>query len=1186
MNRLMRAGQLAVAAAIVVGVIALTGSAASAGGCDNSWLNPGSGLWFNDGNWSAGHSPTEDERACIEVDGDYTVSLVGGETVASLSIGSTTTTGTQRLAIGVPSQGGSLTSAGGVINGARGEIAFNSNTHSSSIAPVNSTLVNQGAITMSTAPGLEAAIFGNLRNAANGVIHVNGSMGFYSVGGEADTLLNQGQIEVADASTLVVRRSSTFTNAPSGHISSTGTGQVASGLELDNTFNEAGTTLGPAPVRIYGGTLNYTDNGTSHIEATGQFNLTGTLHAGQSLTITDANANALGGFTNAAGGDLEIHSQGFSSSLSTATALFLNQGQITLTGAGTAGTETALFGSVTNAPGGVVRANYHTGLYSSGSAATFLNRGRVEIADGTTVIVRRSSTFTNAAIGHIEGEGTGHVRSGAELDNTFNEAGTTSGPKPVVVAGGTLNYTGDGTSDIEATGQFNLNGTLSAGQGLTIADGHANASASGFVNDGGQMRIEAFGVSSSVNVGSNTFANDGTVRTVGGSGPVEVQLFGDLTNTGTLDLEQSTGFFKGSSDPLDTLLNQGQIAIDDAKTLDLKRGTEFAQSAGRTTLDGAASRLSVFEASGVPLTGGILEGTGTVAANVTNGGEVRPGTSPGTLNVDGAYTQTPDGVLVAEVTATGNDLLDATGAASLDGTLEIETASGFTPSLGDTFKVVEGSARSGEFADVNGIGGGPYEVLYNPADVTLQTIAPSDLPAFSIDDVAVREGNSGTTNAVFRVHLSEPQSIDVTVDYRTANGSAREPGDYTSTEGTLTFAPGVVQRNLVVPVVGDDNPEPDETFQVNLRNADGAQVADGRGIGTIENDELDAVFVSPNRGGDACCITVTAHGEGFVPGATLRLERAGQPDVVATRMQVADDGRSLAGVLNLAGRQRAAWDVVVSNPAGRGTETLPGAFTVEAVRAPSLWTRIDGGGVARPDQPYTAMLAYGNTGNVDAIGVRLELDGIPSFDRVDLPTDFPPGLVEERAGQGRSTKFYISRLAPGTAYAPVQPFFEGSGDRTIRARIIGETFAPGLVPTIDPDTQVSMNVTQATDPAATSPAVLRGTYQVTGPGGGDIAFDYTLTNVSAHAEPTITLTRPAAGVLRYRLQGTVESGAQIKAYDHVLTGPEQAFAAALGAETSVAGRVRPAAWRSSAASSATGRTRSTSSMRTRRGSRR
>ena len=50
--------------------------------------------------------------------------------------------------------------------------------------------------------------------------------------------------------------------------------------------------------------------------------------------------------------------------------------------------------------------------------------------------------------------------SGAELDKTFNEAGTTGGNAPVRVVGGHLNYVGDGVSHIEATGQFRLNGTL------------------------------------------------------------------------------------------------------------------------------------------------------------------------------------------------------------------------------------------------------------------------------------------------------------------------------------------------------------------------------------------------------------------------------------------------------------------------------------------------------------------------------------------------------------------------------------------------------------------------------------------------------------------------------------------------------------------------------------------------------
>jgi len=61
------------------------------------------------------------------------------------------------------------------------------------------------------------------------------------------------------------------------------------------------------------------------------------------------------------------------------------------------------------------------------------------------------------------------------------------------------------------------------------------------------------------------------------------------------------------------------------------------------------------------------------------------------------------------------------------------------------------------------------------------------LPA--INDVSLMEGDAGTTNADFTVTLSAPSGRNVTVNYATANSTATQPGDYTSTSGTLTFTP-------------------------------------------------------------------------------------------------------------------------------------------------------------------------------------------------------------------------------------------------------------------------------------------------------------------------------------------------------------------------------------------------------------
>ena len=58
------------------------------------------------------------------------------------------------------------------------------------------------------------------------------------------------------------------------------------------------------------------------------------------------------------------------------------------------------------------------------------------------------------------------------------------------------------------------------------------------------------------------------------------------------------------------------------------------------------------------------------------------------------------------------------------------------------------------------------------------------------------EGNAGTTNADFTVSLSVPSGMNVTVNYTTANGSATQPADYTTTSGTLTFTPGQATKTI------------------------------------------------------------------------------------------------------------------------------------------------------------------------------------------------------------------------------------------------------------------------------------------------------------------------------------------------------------------------------------------------------
>jgi hypothetical protein len=106
----------------------------------------------------------------------------------------------------------------------------------------------------------------------------------------------------------------------------------------------------------------------------------------------------------------------------------------------------------------------------------------------------------------------------------------------------------------------------------------------------------------------------------------------------------------------------------------------------------------------------------------------------------------------------------------------------------------------------------------------------------SINDVTVAEGNTGTTPAMFNVTLSHSSSKTITVHYAPANGTAVAPGDYTSTSGTVTFAPGDTSEDVVVQVRGDTIDEPNETFTVNLSQPANAAIADATGVGTIIDD--------------------------------------------------------------------------------------------------------------------------------------------------------------------------------------------------------------------------------------------------------------------------------------------------------------------------------------------------------------
>ena len=131
------------------------------------------------------------------------------------------------------------------------------------------------------------------------------------------------------------------------------------------------------------------------------------------------------------------------------------------------------------------------------------------------------------------------------------------------------------------------------------------------------------------------------------------------------------------------------------------------------------------------------------------------------------------------------------------------------------------------------------------------TITDDDAPpTLSVNDVAVTEGNAGTTTATFTVSLpAASERRDVQLGDVPRHGRRRV--DYVSATGSRDRRRRH-QRPVAITVNGDVVDEVNESFTVTLSNPAGATIADGSGAGTITDDDRHRACrstMSPSRRG-------------------------------------------------------------------------------------------------------------------------------------------------------------------------------------------------------------------------------------------------------------------------------------------------------------------------------------------------
>ncbi len=202
----------------------------------------------------------------------------------------------------------------------------------------------------------------------------------------------------------------------------------------------------------------------------------------------------------------------------------------------------------------------------------------------------------------------------------------------------------------------------------------------------------------------------------------------------------------------------------------------------------------------------------------------------------------------ATYASTWNGALGAPTLANLDGDADLEVVLG-TVASGLVAYDLPGSAQA--------------RILWGTGRGSLRRTGFIPTGSLGIGDVALTEGQVGTSLALVTVSLGAPRPASTRVSFATADGSAQAGSDYQATSGVLDFPPYVISRTIAVPVLADARDEPDETFTVNLSAPSGAALSDAQALVTIQDDDpapglsvADLVLAEGQTGASAATLSV------------------------------------------------------------------------------------------------------------------------------------------------------------------------------------------------------------------------------------------------------------------------------------------------------------------------------------------
>jgi len=512
---------------------------------------------------------TESGNAVVVISAAFVDSVGTGSFVleGSCSLSGTIPSGQTVTVLGTAAQGAASAAMNAAVTN-NGSLILDSSNGNYSLIGGTGTLTNNGAFKAAATAGGTRYVRVNLVNAATGTVEI-AEPGTVQDTGITDT--NSGTFTIDPAGTLALSSGSSFTNS-AGTLAVNG-----SYTESGGTFTQSGgTDSGNAVVLINASLADST--GTASFELEGSCSLSGTIPAGQTVTILGTAAQGAASTTmNAAvtnNGSLVLDSSNGNYALIEGTGTLTNNAS--LKSAATAGGQRFLRVNLVNAASGTVEIAEPGTVDDEGFNET--NNGTFTVDAAGTFALSGGGSFTSSA-GTLTVNGS-FSQSGA----TYTESGGAESGNPVLLTSATLaDSAGTGSFDLEASDT--LTGSIPAGQTVTTlgtaAQGGSVLSISGTVTNNGTLAMSSSNGNYSILSGASTptISNNGLFQlqqAAGGSRYLRVNVTNnsggtfDIASAGTID---DQGF---------NIVNNGLMTIDDGAHLPFTGASSFTNGSTGT----------------------------------------------------------------------------------------------------------------------------------------------------------------------------------------------------------------------------------------------------------------------------------------------------------------------------------------------------------------------------------------------------------------------------------------------------------------------------------------------------------------------------------------------------------------------------------------------------------------------------